>query len=469
MSLTTPHLLELFVDCYFIEKKKRLRQCLQEPLDCGPVFYFSEPWEGLLSGYCTVLEDPLDGFFKLYYRGLSDGILECSDGEVTCLALSHNGLDWFRPNLGIHKWLNRKSTNIILANNTPDSHNFTPFLDSSPTTLSHQRYKALAGVAPSGLNAYFSADGINWTKPYCKPVLTTGMFDSQNVAFWSSSEQTYVCFMRTWTGEGFSGIRTISRSTSTDFYSWTVPRRMSFGRIPLEHLYTNQTQPYPRAQQIYIGLAARFMPERQVITTEEALELGVDPSYYRDCSDVVLITSRGGNRYHRAVRQAILKPGIGLENWVSRTNFPALGFIRTKPDEISFYMNKNYAQPNAYLSRFSFPLDRLGYLEASDSYGELITKPIPISSQDDLHLNLSTSAAGSCFVALLDEDDATVSQFDMSSCFELIGNEFSKPVRWLSPTGVSLRIGDSGLSSVKLHIRLLDARLFAFSLCSTDC
>lgn len=454
--------LELFVDRHAISRSRGLQLRLEEPRDCGPVFHFSEPWEGVLSGYSTVIADPTVGDFKLYYRGLSDGQFECRKGEVTCLATSVDGINWSRPKLRLHRWHKRSVTNILLAENKPDSHNFTPFLDCSPASLPSERFKALAGVAPIGLNAYVSEDGIHWHKRNANPVITKGMLDSQNVSFWSELEQLYVCYLRTWTGDGFSGIRTISRSHSIDFETWSNPKPMHFGRRPLEHLYTNQTQPYPGAPHIYVGLAARFMPDRQVLTPEEAHRLKVDADYYQDCSDVVLITSRGGLRYDRSVAEAFVKPGIGLQHWVSRTNFPAVGLIETGNKELSFFMNCHYAQPSAYLCRYSLPLDRLGYLEARGSWGELVTKSIPINACEDLRLNLATSAAGAAQVALLDEkEDRIIPGFSWEACGELIGNDLDKAVLWSDEDGPR-RIGDVGQRKVRLHIRLRDARLYAF-------
>jgi hypothetical protein len=56
---------------------------------------------------------------------------------------------------------------------------------------------------------------------------------------------------------------------------------MTFGDTPIEHLYTNQTQPYFRAPHIYIALPMRFLPGRQVLTDEQARRLGVDPRLRR--------------------------------------------------------------------------------------------------------------------------------------------------------------------------------------------
>lgn len=137
--------------------------------------------------------------------------------------------------------------NVILANAAPVTHNFSPFLDTNPAADSNQKFKALGGIKKSGLIAYTSPDGVHWQKLQEEPVFTEGLFDSQNVAFWSESEQQYVCYFRTWTEDGYSSFRSVGRSTSQDFIHWTAPEQLTFGNTQLEHLYTQQTSPYFRA------------------------------------------------------------------------------------------------------------------------------------------------------------------------------------------------------------------------------
>ena len=50
---------------------------------------------------------------------------------------------------------------------------------------------------------------------------------------------------------------------------------METDRAP-EHYYTSQTHPYFRAPHLYLSLAARFVPKRQVITEEEARAIGAE-------------------------------------------------------------------------------------------------------------------------------------------------------------------------------------------------
>ena len=87
------------------------------------------------------------------------------------------------------------------------------------------------------------------------------------------------------------------------------------------------------------------MPGRQVITAEEAKQIGVHPKYFQDCADGVLLTSRGGLVYDRTFLEGFLRPGVGVEHWVSRDNYPALNVVETGAQEMSFYVNRHYGSP----------------------------------------------------------------------------------------------------------------------------
>ena len=83
------------------------------------------------------------------------------------------------------------------------------------------------------------------------------------------------------------------------------------------------------------------MPGRQVLNPAEAKRVGVNAKYFGDISDTVFLTSRGGNHYQRTFLESFVRPGIGLENWVSRTNYSALGIVPTGNSEMSIYIQKN--------------------------------------------------------------------------------------------------------------------------------
>ncbi len=419
--------LELFVDDYLIHKLIDVQFMQHQPRDMGSVLRFDKPWEGAHSGYCTVIKE--GETYKMYYRGTPHSGSDGNPGEYTCYAESMDGIHWKKPNLGIYEIMGTRENNVILHNDVPFSHNFTPFLDSNPNALPNEKYKAFGGVEKSGLFGFTSKDGIHWNKIGSRPLFTKGAFDSQNVAFWSEKEQQYVLYFRTWTGPDYSGIRTIGRTTSKDFIHWEEPQRMDFGATPMEHLYTNQTSPYFRAPHIYISIAARFMPGRQVISAKQAEQLNVNPEYFRDCSDVVLMSSRGGNKYDRTFMEGFIKPEIGLQNWVSRSNYPALNVVQTGPKEMSLYVSHDNAQPTKHLRRYSMRLDGFASLNAPYSGGEMTTKLLTFKGKE-LLLNFATSAAGYIKVEILDKSGNKIPGFELENSIEVIGNEIEKKVTW---------------------------------------
>lgn len=445
---------EIFIDDLLIESLKGVEIRLEKPRDEGIVHKFNKPWEGPFCGYSTVIKDK-DKFY-LYYRGLPKAGKDGSNDETTCVITSTNGTTWKRPQLNLFLKDKFPNNNIILANSAPVTHNFSPFLDTNKNTDKIHRFKSLGGTEKSGLIAYSSPDGIIWNKLRTSPVFTKGIFDSQNVSFWSESENCYICYFRTWTGGGYSGFRTVSRTTSKDFIEWTDPVKMSFGDTPLEHLYTNQTHPYYRAPHIYLGIAARFMPGRKVLTKKEAEILGVNPTYFNDCSDMVIISSRGGSAYQRTFMESFVRPGIGLENWVSRSNYPALNIVQTSSREMSFYVNQNYAQPTSSINRYSMRIDGMSSIHADFNGGALLTKPF-VFKGDELEMNFSTSAAGGIKTAILNNDNKAYDGFEMSESIEAIGNYISGKARWKNKENLSSLEG----KVVKLKILLKDANLYS--------
>jgi hypothetical protein len=450
---------ELFVDNFLIASKTNVQFTLHEPRDEGAVLPFDAPWEGPFCAYCTVIND--GDHFRVYYRGKGEATAD-GVGEVTCVAESTDGKKWTKPKLGFFEVGGSKENNVILTE-SPFTHNFSPFLDSDPKVEAGQKYKAIGGDQKVGLKIFASPDGLRWKPMQDKPVLTTddvpfkNMFDSQNVAFWSQSENCYLLYFRVYTNH----FRRIARAASKNFVKWDNIKLMEYrdagGRpIPIEHLYTSQTHPYFRAPQIYIALAARFMLGRQVLTAEEAKAIGVHPKYFKDISDAVFMSSRGGDFYDRTFMSAFIKPGIGAENWVSRTTYPALNEVQTGTNEMSIYVNQNYAQPTAHLRRYSLRLDGYSSLRAPYEGGEFVTRPLTFSG-NRLLLNFSTSAAGGIKIAVLDANGTPIPGFTFEDNVESIGNEIERAARWKNGTDISKLAG----RTVQLHFQMKDADMFA--------
>lgn len=476
--------LELLIDPYLISAMRGTELKLGEPIEAGTVLKFDRPYEGPFVNYISVLFN--GSTYQLYYRGKPKAGPDGTPDEVTCYAESKDGIRWTRPDLGLIEVRGSRRNNVILDKTyQPAPHNFAPFIDSKPGVPSSERYKALGGLFDNpgaastshGLLAFASPDGIHWKLLREKAVINHAVYpvkytDTSPVsAFWSESEQEYVGYIRIWTwglggkyaqdykksGRTMPGnFRWVGRTTSRDFIHWT-PVEFMTGDIPPEQIYICQTGPYFRAPQIYVGIAARFMQGREVVTPQEAKEIGVNPSYFHDCSDAVLMTSRGGNRYERTFPQGFVRPGIGLQNWVSRTNYPAHGVVPTGSTEMSFYVDANYAQPTNQLRRYRLATDRFASVHAQHRSGcEFVTKSLRITGKE-LYLNFGTSAAGSIRVEVLDLTGIPVSGYGLKDSLEMIGNEIERAAEWKQGTDLGSLAG----KVVRFRFVMDDADLYA--------
>jgi hypothetical protein len=446
--------LELFTDDLLIGKLDGCSLKLHEPHAANVALRFDAPWEGAFSGYVTVLHD--GGRFRCYYRGNPVSGRDGSDTEVTCYAESRDGIQFTKPALGLFEVHGTRSNNVVLAGQAPFSHNFAPFLDTRPGVPTAERFKALAGTSERGLFGFVSADGLRWRKLRETPLITKGAFDSQNVAFWSESEQCYALYLRTWTGGGFRDYRTISRATSSDFLDWSAPVEMSFGDTPREHLYTSQTHPYFRAPHLYVATPMRFLPGRKALTAEQARTLGVDPGYASDTAETVFMTTRGGHRYARTFMEGFIRPGPDLGNWASRAGLSALGIVPTGPAEMSLYKQAHYAQPGGHLVRHTLRTDGFVSVNAPFAGGEFVTKPLTFTGRE-LVVNFSTGAAGGVRVELQDAAGKPLPGFALADAVEQIGDEIERVVTWKSGREVSKLAG----RPVRVRCAMRDADLYS--------
>lgn len=460
---------ELFVDRFLIDTLSRTELRLQTPRDEGVAFKFDKPWEGLFSGYATIMTLE-DGRLRAYYRGKAVANKDGSEEELTCCAESKDGRTWTKPELGIYEVMGTKQNNVVLMKANQATHNLSPFRDLRPGVPADERFKALGGTMQGGgLFAWKSPDGYRWQKMTEAAVITQAMvpfkymFDSQNVPFWSEAEGKYVAYYRVFEG----GIRRIVRSESTDFIKWSAPVLMEYRNpemeAPIEHLYTNQTHAYFRAPHLYVSIAARFMPKRQVLTDAQAKAINVNPGYFKDTSDAIFMTTRPIEgkehlgHYDRTFLEGFIKGGIGAQNWVSRTNYPALNVVPTGANEMSVFVNQDYAQPTAHLRRYSLRTDGFASLHCPYAGGHAITKPFIFEGRE-LSLNFSTSAAGGVKIGFEDAAGKAIPGFSIDDAVTQIGNEIDRRVSWKSGTDVSSLAG----KPVRLRISMKDADIFSF-------
>lgn len=441
---------ELFVDDFLIDQMDDVRHLLHHPTPREIVLNFEKPWEGIYSGYETVLKDGDE--YRFYYRGMPRAKHDF-DTETTCVALSTDGLSWTKPELGLYEVNGTKKNNVVLARSR-GCHNLAPFVDLNPEVKAEERYKAVGGTGKPGLLGFVSPDGYNWKQVQAKPIITKGHFDSQNVCFWSEHEKQYVCYFRVFV----KGRRWIHRSTSKDFINWTKSVSLGLDGQPREHLYTNQLIPYYRANHIYVGFPTRFYPGRQVITEEDSKKINTPKefNYIKDTTDIQFISTRGGAELSRHFMEGFIRPGRDLKNWTSRSNYAAHGMIQTGEDELSLYVKHQSGYPSIHVRRYTLRVDGFASIRAGYGSGEFVTKPITFTGKQ-LRMNYATSAGGGIRVELQAPTGTPIDGYSLSDCYEVIGDRTDGLVRWKKGNDLS------GLKNtpIRLRVRMKDADLFA--------
>ncbi|TWU26811.1 hypothetical protein Pla52o_06660 [Novipirellula galeiformis] len=399
--------------------------------------------------YATVLKDT--DKFQFYYRGdtkpgnhWKQGWEQYHEGEVTLYAESKDGITWTLPKLNIYDdHPTFPAGNVVLMDEFLVTHNFTPFIDTRPGVPAAERYKGLGGLAyqphaehlevrlrrgPGGLKAYVSPDGIHWRRLRDEPVVPEEWgkyFDSQNYAFWSDSEQAYVCYFRRF----IKGCRGIARTTSQDFLNWTPFVEME-ANLPNEHLYTPCTQPYYRAPHIYIALPTRFMANRGAAT------------------DILMMSTRGGAKFDREFTQSFIRPGISSAGWANRANYSAIGIHATSPTEMSMFLTGG--------RRYTLRIDGFVSVNAPLATGEFITKVLSFEGSE-LEINYSTSAAGELRVELQDAVGKPLDGYSLDDCEPIYGDHISRVVTWNESGDVSALVG----KPIRIRFEMSDADLYA--------
>jgi hypothetical protein len=427
--------LELFVDDYLVDKMEGVSLKLHEPRSEGTVLVFDKPWEGVTSGYVTIIKVG-DGY-RMYYRGASDPTYTIKEGvdpseyvapihpAFTCYAESKDGITWTRPNLGLYEFNGSKENNIVWMGTGAQT--FSPFLDGNPRAPASERFKAVASSNKDWdkqipvLLGFVSADGLHWKQLEKNPLITDGKFDSLNVAFWDADRAQYAAVYRDFN----HGVRTIKYATSPDFREWTPGIEADFGDAPPTHLYTNATAPYARAPHIFFSLPRRFLPWKTYFPEMRSVTPGV--------SDVVFMSTRDGVHWNR-FEEAFIRPGLHERNWAHRANTPSKGIVQTSPEELSIYVERDYTFPSNRLERLTLRTD--GFVSAHAGYpgGELITKPL-IFSGTRMVLNYSTSGNGMIRIEVQDSEGHPIPGFLLEESPLIFGDKIAAEVEWNHPKG----------------------------------
>ncbi|HRH96838.1 MAG TPA: hypothetical protein PLB55_12930 [Prosthecobacter sp.] len=470
---------ELFVDDALVEKltgKAELR--LHHPVPQEIVMLHDAPWEGSATAFHSIFKD--GSLYRMYYRGwqltVKAGKLITDEHPMfCCYAESKDGIHWTKPELGLHEFKGSKANNIVFVGQKvgkvmcePDA--MALFKDGNPAAEPDARYKAfVVGTSRSILFAFKSPDGLHWSPMSDKPVITGGMFDSQNLAFWDAERGEYRAYWRA-PAKGGRGVRT---ATSKDFLHWEKQADLAYMDSPNEQLYTNVVKPYHRAPHLLLGFPARYiergwsdsmraLPERE----HRELRAGAGSERYGTAlTEGLLMASRDGVKFKRW-NEAFLRPGIEREGtWNYGHLFIGWHVVETKsalegaPNELSLYASESYwagTGTGSALRRYTLRLDGFVSAQAPMSGGELLTRPLTFKG-NKLALNFATSAAGSVRVEIQDVNGKALPGFTLEDCPPLFGDTIERTVTWKNGSDVSALAGQP----VRLRFVMKDADVYA--------
>jgi len=468
---------EVFWDKFLIdEDKTTAKLTLNHPIKKGCVKVFDDMWEGDNCAYFNIFKD--GDIYRMYYLAVVSRVVfeneKTAQPIYACYAESKDGLKWNKPKLGIISVGGIYENNIIMDDRYGVLDNFFVFKDENPECPACEKYKAIVkrvkgkpGLAQDELWCYVSEDAIHFEEGWV--IHPCGAFDSLNTALWDKRDKKYRCWFR-----GFhdptdwcitAGKRDIRYMESMDFRNWSEEKRININSPHDFQLYTNNINRYSYADSIFIGFPARYYERKEWTDNYEQL-CGKENRKLRmtneariglAVTDCMFMTSRDGENWDRFDEEAFLgnEPENG-ENWVYGDGYMAYGFTETEADngekELSLYVKEgHWMHRPTRLMRYTIRLDGFASYRSGLTSSQIVTKPFTFEG-NQLAINFRTSAAGSIYINVLDENGNKIDGYE--SC-ELFGNTTCRIVNFEKPL--------MGLNNkaVRLQIRMSDADIYS--------
>ncbi|MFN0168571.1 MAG: hypothetical protein ACKV22_19260 [Bryobacteraceae bacterium] len=234
------------LDDYLIHEASKINPFVPRPTKYAknPILVEDRDWErGALYGDThgveitgqTAIYDEDEKIFKIWYLGNPWP----DQRRPLCLAVSHDGYTWEKPNVGVYEYKGSKKNNIL--GDWADPQFFNVIKDPRDPDPA-RRYKAMGELEgpvanqTGGVAVAFSPDGLHWTLHPGNPVVRHGrnVADAPTMLGWDPRIERFVGFYRPGhplapeiygTGD-HRHIRSYGYSTSADFIHWTPTELM---------------------------------------------------------------------------------------------------------------------------------------------------------------------------------------------------------------------------------------------------
>jgi hypothetical protein len=393
----------LFLDLHDVTRMEGLHRRLHTPHRhaANPILQGKNPWERFASLYGTVLRDPQDGLFKMWYltgpqsdnKVLIRGREALGNCTLLAYAVSRDGVHWIKPELNQVDFAGSTANNLVDVGRS-NCEGFAVLYDERDkdperrfksfywehggvdTFVEHEGRLIWGEGEGDGMWVSFSPDGVHWKNCDSNPVIAKGSDTTQSLV-WDERLGKYVAF-----GRMGAGGRKIARATSDDGVHFGEPELV----FAPDELDEEGTQFYGMPLHIYEGI---------YIGMVWVYREGVD-----GCIDTSLATSRDGVHWQRVLdRQTFL--GLGPRgSWEDGMVRVSQNFVLVD-DEIYLYyggvQGAHTGRKFKQVERTQQPalglatLRRDGFvsLEAREEEGQLLTKPLVIDG-NELHVNAAS-------------------------------------------------------------------------------
>jgi len=458
----------LFLDLQDVTRIENLHRRVHQPKrhPANPVLKGENPWEQMASLYGTVLYDPEQERFRMWYlTGPSaSGFVRARGrkalGNITLLgyATSKDGIHWEKPVLGQLDIEGSTENNLIDLGRT-NCEGFAVLYDERDPDP-NRRYKGFywehGGVdvfvryddgrllwgqgEGDGMWISFSPDGVHWTNAPENPVIPLGSDTTQSL-IWDPKIGKYVVF-----GRFGAGGRKMARAESDDAVHFTEPELV----LECDEWDEKMTQlygcPIDLYEGIYLGMAWIYRE-------------GVDGTI-----DTSLATSRDGIHWERVLDRQTFLP-LGPEgSWEDGMVRITQQFI-VRGDEIYLYYGgvtgphggKKFTNVErktpSMIGLCTLRRDGFVSLDAGPEEGYILSKPIVISG-GDVWINANASQ-GYVAATICDDQGQPLEGFEISA--RITGDHTATQVHFPDASVRSL-IG----RELRVLLRARDASIFSY-------
>lgn len=403
----------------------------------NPVMVKDREWEGGGPSGGSVLYDPEDKLFKMWYGvGHEFEYRHHLPGSyMMCYATSRDGYSWEKPELGVLEWKGSKKNNFIaLAGRRPTG----SVIKTPPGLGISHRYIAVYLDDP-GICLAYSDDGVRWTADKRNPIEPSES-DTRNTLIYDPWVRKWRVYMRPPVFAGFTN-RRMAMMESSDLQTWTRPQTVL---LPDEaDLPESYGMPVFRRGNLIFGVL--WVYNRPAGTIEDELVFSSDGRHWDRVPPRELFLTRGGpGEFDQGMVFASVPV---IAHGEMRFYYGATRTLHTQIESV------------AAVGLASVPLDRFFGMTTSshDEPGFILTRPLLLNGSV-LEVNADMLLVeGQIKVAVLDLSGKELPGFGMSDCEPLKGNDLRLEVAWKKA-----KLADLPKQPLRLKFRLEQATFYAF-------